>query len=130
MRKEIIHTSKAPAPAGQYSQAVKLGNLVYVAGTCPFEIGTYRILYPGDIREQTNLVFQYIQAILQAAGTSLEHTVKVVTYLSDLNHFNDYNQAYAAFFPANPPARVTVEIGKFPKDMLIEIECTAYIPGE
>lgn len=130
MKKEVIHTVNAPAPAGQYSQAVKLGNMVYVAGTCPFQIGSSQILYPGDIQEQTRLVFHYIQEILKVAGTSLEHAIKVVTYLNDLDQFKDYNEAYAAFFPEDPPARVTIEVGKFPKDMLIEMECIAFIPGQ
>ncbi len=128
MKKEIISTDKAPAPGGTYSQAVKIGNMVYVAGTCPFEIGTGKVLYPGDITAQTRLVLEYIGNILAAAGTNVEHTVKVTSFLADLDDFKLYDQMYREVFRESPPARSTVEIGKFPEGMLVEIECIAYIP--
>lgn len=98
MRKEIVTTDKAPAPGGTYSQAVKLGNMVYVAGTCPFELGTGKVLYPDDIVEQTRLVLHYMNEILRAAGTSIEHVVKVTSFLRNLDDFKAYDRVYAETF--------------------------------
>lgn len=128
MQKEIVYTDQAPAPGGTYSQAVKTGNMVYVAGTCPFELGTGKVLYPDDIVRQTRLVLHYMVRILEAAGTSLEHVVKVTSFLRNLDDFKAYDQVYAETFAQEPPARSTVEIGKFPPGMTVEIECVAYIP--
>lgn len=129
MRKEIIYTDKAPKPSGAYSQAVKLGDMVYVAGTCPFDLATGEVLYPGDMERQTRIVLEYMREVLQAAGTSLDHVVKVTTFIDELNEFQTYNRAYADFFQEDPPARSTFEIVKFPPGMRVEIECIAYIPS-
>lgn len=128
--KRVIRTDRAPAPGGTYSQAIRIGDTVYVAGTCPFEIGTGTVLYPGDIERQTRIVLEYIGNILEAAGTSLEHVVKVTSFLEDLDDFQVYNRVYGEFFRVDPPARSTVEIGKFPAGMRVEIECVAYVPQE
>lgn len=130
MKKEIIRTNRAPVPAGAYSQAVKYGDLVYVAGTCPFSTEDSSVLYPGDVAAQTKLVLEYISNILQEAGSSLEHVLKVTAFLDDLDRFAEYNRVYAEFFPSEPPVRSTIEVGKFPPGMCVEIECTAYIPGD
>ena len=105
--KEIIRTDNAPAPSGTYSQAVKLGNLVFVSGTCPFELGTGRVLHPNDMGEQTRAVLRYIQEILQAAGTSLDHVVKTTVFINELDRFQEFNRAYSEFFPKAPPSRST-----------------------
>jgi len=128
MNKEIIRTGNAPQPAGSYSQAVKHGNMVYVAGTCPFELGSKTVKYPGDMAAQTKLVLEYIDVILREAGTSLDHVLKVTAFLDDLDAFAEYDRVYAGFFPHDPPVRSTVEIGKFPPGMRVEIECVAYVP--
>lgn len=127
MKKEIIRTDKAPQPSGAYSQAVKLGEMVYVAGTCPFDLATGEVLYPGDMERQTHAVLGYMQEILRAAGSSLANVVKVTAFIDNLDDFSAYNRAYAAYFPEEPPARSTVEIVKFPVGMRVEIECVAYI---
>ncbi|MBN2979955.1 MULTISPECIES: RidA family protein [Cohnella] len=128
MNKEIIRTDKAPQPAGSYSQAVKFGNTVYVAGTCPFELGSKTVKHPGDMAAQTKLVLEYMAEILREAGSSLDHVLKVTAFLDDLDAFAEYDRVYASFFKQDPPARSTVEIGKFPPGMRVEIECVAYIP--
>jgi len=130
VRKEIIYTDKAPKPSGAYSQAVKLGDMVYAAGTCPFDLATGEVLYPGDMERQTRLVLEYLQEILRAAGTSLEHVVKVTAFIDELNDFQAYNRVYSQFFNEAPPARSTFEIVKFPPGMRVEIECIAYIPND
>lgn len=128
MKKEVICSTRAPMPAGAYSQAVRYGNLVYVAGTCPFELGSKQVKYPDDMAKQTELVLEYISNILEDAGTSLEHVLKVTSFIDDLDQFADYDQVYARYFKEDPPVRSTVEIGKFPPHMRVEIECVAYIP--
>ncbi|GAA3402288.1 RidA family protein [Paenibacillus hodogayensis] len=128
MGKRIVTTDKAPAPGGAYSQAVIHGNTVYVAGTCPFELGTGKVLYPDDVVEQTRLVLHYMGEILRAAGSSIEHVVKVTSFLRNLDDFKAYDRVYAETFAHEPPARSTVEIGKFPPGMTVEIECVALIP--
>lgn len=130
MKKEIIRTDRAPLPAGAYSQAIKYGDLVYVSGTCPFAISDGSVLHPGDTAAQTRLVLEYITNILQAAGTSMEHVIKVTAFLDDLDRFKEYDRVYSEFFTVDPPARSTVEIGKFPPGMCVEIECVAFVPGE
>ncbi|WP_144938096.1 RidA family protein [Paenibacillus sp. 32O-W] len=128
MRKQIIRTDKAPVPSGAYSQAVRLGDMVYVSGICPFDLVTGEVLYPGDMKRQTELVLHYISEILEASGTSLEHVVKVLSFINELDRFQEYNEAYGKVFAAEPPARSTVEIVKFPPGMCVEIECVAYVP--
>jgi len=127
MKKEIIRTERAPQPAGSYSQAVKYGNLVYVAGTCPFELGSKTVMYPGDMARQTTLVLEYIGKILEDAGSSMDNVLKVTAFIDDLDRFAEYDAAYAPFFANDPPVRSTVEIGKFPAGMRVEIECIAFI---
>ncbi|MFD2328547.1 RidA family protein [Cohnella sp. GCM10020058] len=129
MKKEIIRTDKAPKPSGSYSQAVKLGDMVYVAGTCPFDLVTGEVLFPGDMARQTQIVLEYMEQILLAAGTSMDNVVKVTSFIDELNDFAAYNEAYARFFQADPPARSTVEVVKFPPGMRVEIACIAYIPS-
>lgn len=129
-KKEIIRTDRAPLPAGSYSQAVKLGNIVYVAGTCPFTLGgDKQVLSPGDVAAQTRAVLEYMSIILEEAGSSLDHVLKVNAFLDDLDRFAEYDRVYSEFFRVDPPARSTVEIGKFPKGMCVEIDCIAYIPS-
>lgn len=133
MKKEIILTDKAPAPGGTYSQAVRIGNMVYVAGAAPFEPGTTNIYAPGDMAAQTTLILGYIQHILEAAGSSIDHVVKVTSFVTDMERFHEYDAAYKKFFHVNPPARSTIEISKFPsfvEGMCVEIECVAYVPDE
>ena len=127
--KQIIFTPKAPLPSGSYSQAVKYGDTVYVAGTCPFELGepSGRVKYPGQVEEQTRLVLEYISNILEAAGSSINNVLKVTAFLDDLDRLQEYERAYREFFREAPPARSTLEIGKFPSGMCVEIECVAYV---
>ena len=117
---EIIFTEKAPKPIGPYSQAVKVGNTVYVAGQIPIDPKTGDIV-KGDIKAQTRQVLENIKEILQAAGCSLKDVVMSFVFLKDMNMFSDFNEVYAEYFKENPPARVTVEVSRLPRDVLIEI---------
>ena len=107
MKKETIHTDRAPKASGPYSQAVKASGFVFVAGQVPLTAeGTF---VQGDIKAQTRQVLENIKAILQAGGSSLEQVVKVTVYLTDMKDFAAMNEAYAEYFPKDPPARATVQ---------------------
>ena len=124
MTRDAILTSDAPKPLGPYSQAVRAGGFVHVAGQLPLAPGG-GLVGRGDIREQTRAVFTNIAAILDAAGSSLDRVVKTTVFLTSLDDFPGMNDVYAATFQAPYPARSTVEIGRLPDGMLLEIECIA-----
>jgi len=124
--KEVISTSKAPSAIGPYSQAVKFGNLLFISGQIPVNPLTGETV-PGDIEDQTRQVLRNLEAVLNAAGSSLEKVVKTTLFIKDMNEFTLINQVYAGFFPQNPPARSTVEVARLPKDVRIEIEAISTI---
>ena len=122
---EMIRTPKAPQPNLPYSQAVKLGNLVYTSGTLPFRPdGTF---VEGTFEEQLHQVFANLQAVLDAAGTSLQHVVKTTVFLKDMDDFAKLNDIYGSYFTAHLPARSTVEVARLPKDARVEIELVAAV---
>jgi len=124
--KEIISTTKAPAAIGPYSQAVKLNNMIYTSGMIPLVPETMQIV-EGGVQQQTKQVLENLKALLESAGSSLDKVVKTTVFIKDMNEFPKINETYAQFFAANPPARSTVEVARLPKDVLVEIECIAYI---
>ncbi len=123
--KEIIWTDKAPKPVGPYSQAVKVGNFLFISGQIPYTPDGK--LAGTTIKDQTEQVLENIKAVLNAAGTDLSNVVKVTVYLKDMNDFAEMNEVYAQYFKDKPPARAAVEVAKLPKDVKIEIEVIAYI---
>lgn len=124
--KTAIRTEAAPAAIGPYSQAIKVGNLLFASGQIPLRPdGT---LVSGDIKAQTEQVIQNIQAVLAAAGLGLDDVVKTTCFLQDLEDFAAFNEVYGRYFAATPPARSTVEVARLPKDVLIEIEVVAVAP--
>jgi 2-iminobutanoate/2-iminopropanoate deaminase len=124
MRRDTISTSQAPQAIGPYSQAISTDALVFVSGQIPIDPSSGQLV-AGGIREQTHRVLQNLAAILKAANTSLEKTVKTTVYLKDMNHFQEMNQVYGEYFKENPPARATVEVARLPKDVLVEIDLIA-----
>ncbi|EZQ04731.1 MULTISPECIES: Rid family detoxifying hydrolase [Acidianus] len=125
MEKEVIFSEKAPRPIGPYSQAIKVNNLVFVSGQIPSDpqgniVGT-------NIEEQTKAVMQNLIAILEKSGSSISNVVMSFVYLKDLNDFNKFNEIYSTYFKDKPPARVTVEVSKLPKSVLIEIAVIATV---
>jgi 2-iminobutanoate/2-iminopropanoate deaminase len=122
-----ISTGRAPAAIGPYSQAIRVGNLVFTAGQIPLEPTTGQVVR-GGIAEQTARVLENLKAILEEAGTSLDKTVKSTVYLKDFSDFLAMNAVYGNYMGKNgapPPARSTVEVSRLPKDVLIEIELVA-----
>ncbi|MGO4572116.1 RidA family protein [Microvirga sp. 2TAF3] len=121
---DTILTPHALRPLGPYSQATKAGGLVFVAGQLPLDRNG-ALVGKGDIKAQTQAVLANIAAVLDAAGSSLDKVVKTTVFLTNLDHFTAMNEVYASTFAPPFPARSTVEIGRLPNDMLIEIECIA-----
>ena len=120
MNKTIIQTTNAPAAVGPYSQAVKVGNMLYLSGQIPLRPDGN--LETGDIKAQATQVLKNLKAVLEAGGSSLHHVVKCTCFLSDMNNFNAFNEVYAAFFTTDYPARSTFQVARLPRDMLIEVE--------
>lgn len=127
MKPEVIITKKAPEPGGWYSQAFRVGNLVYTAGVTANDPVTQELVGPGDIVLQTRQIMQNLKMILEAAGSDLEHVFKTLVFVSDIEQFDLFNQEYKKYFSHNPPARSTMQVGKFIGDMVIEIEAIAVI---
>lgn len=123
---QVIHTQQAPAAIGPYSQAIKAGNILFVSGQLPIDPQTGNLV-TGSVAEQTERIMMNVQAILTAGGASLANVVKTTIFLADLNDFAEVNAAYGRYFPANPPARSTVQVARLPKDGRIEIECVAVL---
>jgi len=125
MTKEFIRTPNAPQPLGPYSQGIRAGNFLFVAGQGPIDPKTGKIA-GADIETQTNRTLQNIQAILEASGFSLRDVVKVSIFLKNSSDFQKMNEAYKTYFPENPPTRTTVEAGFVAPGMLVEIDAIAF----
>lgn len=122
--KKIITTEKAPTAIGPYSQAVLVGDMLFVSGQLGIDPATGK--FAGDsIEAQTRQVLKNIGAILEAAGLSFEDVVQSTVYLKDLNDFQKMNAVYAEFFPKDPPSRATVEVARLPLDAGVEIAVVA-----
>ncbi len=128
MPREVIFAAGAPQAIGPYSQAIKVGNLVFVSGQIPLDPTTGQ-LAAGGIEEQTRRVLLNIRAILEAAGLSLKDVVRTTVFLADLADFPKMNQVYAEFFPTEPPARTTVQAAGLPRGALIEVDAIAVGEG-
>ena len=124
MDKNIISTIKAPAALGPYSQAVKVGNMLYTSGQLAINAATGEFIND-DIKKATAQSLDNVKAILEEAGTSLDKVVKTLVFLKDMNDFASMNEVYSEYFSTNPPARSCVEVAKLPKDALVEIEVIA-----
>jgi len=124
--KEVVFTDNAPKAIGPYSQAIKVGNFVFISGQIPIDPKTGNLV-EGDIKEQTKRVIENIKAIIESIGGSLENIVKTTVFLKSLEEFSQMNEVYAEYFKDKPPARSTVEVSRLPKDVRIEIEATAII---
>lgn len=123
MEKEIIYTPNAPEP-GPYSQAVKYGNLIFVAGQTSEDPVTNKPVHD-SVGNQTERILNNIRIILQACGSDLENVLRVDVYLSSINHKPEFNEAYLNFFPKNRPARNCVAVSGIDDGLDVEIEVIA-----
>lgn len=123
---QIIHTTGAPKAIGPYSQAVVAGGFVFCCGQGPIDPATGQVTGT-EIAAQTERVLKNLEAVLEAAGSSLSRVVKTTVYLKDLNDFKRMNEVYARFFPKDPPARATIEAARLPLDTLVEIDAIALV---
>ena len=125
MRNAVV-TELAPKPMGPYSQAVVEGDFIFVAGQGAINPQTGKREL-GDVRSETKRTLENLRAILQAAGSSLDHVMKCNVYLRDINDFAAMNEVYATYFVAPFPARTTIQAGALPGGIAVEIECIAKI---
>src|SRR5258707_12433876 len=124
MTKLIIHTDEAPKSLAGYSQAVKAGGLIFVSGQGPFDPKTGDVV-GGTIQEQTNQCLKNIEAILRAAGSSLDKAVSATWILGEESDFAGMNEEWGKWFPANPPARQGAKLAIHPRGMKISIALIA-----
>ncbi len=126
MEKEVIFTEKAPAAIGPYSQAIKLGNMVYTSGMLPVVPETGEVAQ-GDAAAQAEQVLMNLNELLAAAGTNFDSVIKTTVFIKNMGDFGAINEVYKKYFTANFPSRSCVEVARLPKDVLVEIECIAVI---
>ncbi|MGB9906942.1 MAG: RidA family protein [Candidatus Saccharicenans sp.] len=124
MMKKAIQIDRAPRAIGPYSQAIRANGFIFVSGQIPLDPGRGEIVGT-TIEEQTHQVLKNIQAILEAAGSSMAEVVKATVYLSDMNDFAKMNAIYAQYFPEPFPARAAFQVARLPRDVKVEIEVMA-----
>ena len=123
--KKVIITDQAPKPVGPYSQAIQVGEFLFIAGQIPFDAKTNELI-TGDIQKATKIVLENIKAILEKANYSLDDVVRCTVYLKNMDDFSKMNEIYAQYFKKKPPARLAVEVSKLPKNVDIEISAIAW----
>ena len=126
MSKLVVHTTNAPEAVGPYSQAVSSEGLVFCSGQVPLDAATGELL-SSTVAEETRKCMDNLAAVLDAAGTSWVHVVKVTAYLTDMNDFAEFNEVYGEYVGAEPPARATVGVSALPKGARVEVECVARV---
>jgi 2-iminobutanoate/2-iminopropanoate deaminase len=122
--REVIATPNAPQAIGPYSQAIRANGFLFVSGQIPLDPASGQLV-AGGVAEQTRRVLQNLQAIVEAAGSSMDKVVRTTVYLKDMGEFAAMNEVYAKFFPQSAPARATVEVARLPKDVRVEIDLIA-----
>jgi 2-iminobutanoate/2-iminopropanoate deaminase len=125
MEKEIISTSYAPAAVGPYSQAIKVGNILYLSGQLGLDPDTGTLLE--GLEAQTHRSMKNIEAVLKTVDANFNNIVKTTIFITDINDFTKVNEIYASYFDTDPPARSCVEVSALPKGGLVEIESIAVV---
>jgi 2-iminobutanoate/2-iminopropanoate deaminase len=123
--KEVYVTDKAPRPVGPYSQVIKAGGFLFLAGQIP--LTSENVMNEGDVGQQAHQVMNNLQAVLEKAGATLNHVVKTTIFLADLNDFEVVNKVYAEYFQEPYPARSTIQAARLPKGARIEIDAIAIL---
>ena len=126
MTREIIHSADAPEAIGPYSQAVKVGDIVYLSGQIPLVPETMTVV-EGDFSTQVRRVFDNLSAVAQAAGGSLQDVVKLTIYLTDLGYFGAVNDIMAEYFEQPYPARAAIGVASLPKDVPVEMDAIMHL---
>lgn len=126
MKREIIQTERAPKAIGTYSQAVKVGGVVYLSGQIPLDPATMEMV-SGDTEAQVRRVFDNLQAVAEAAGGSLADVVKLNVFLTDLGHFPLVNKVMAGYFKEPYPARAAVGVAALPRGAAVEMDAVMAI---
>ena len=124
--KKVVHTTDAPQPVGPYSQGIRVGDLLFVAGQVPFD-PVIEEFVTGSIADQTRQCMENIKAVVKAAGGKLSNIVKTTIFLTNMADFAVVNEVYGNYFDLAPPARSTVQVAALPKGVAIEIEAIAHI---
>jgi len=124
----VVASPNAPAAVGPYSQAIKTANLIFCSGQIPLDPKTGAVVGT-EVAAQTQQVLKNLEAVLDVVGSGLYQVVKTTVYLKNMEDFAAMNAVYAKHFQIDPPARATVEVSRLPKDVLVEIDCIAIIPG-
>ena len=124
MTKEVIYSSVAPEPIGPYSQAIQIGNMLFMSGQIAIDKASGQMI-TSNISDETSQVMKNLGAVLKSAGMDFSHVVKSTIFLKDMNTFPQVNEVYGKSFPTHPPARETVEVSRLPKDVNVEISCIA-----
>ena len=122
--KTVISTTNAPAAIGPYSQAIRVGNIIFTSGQIPIDPATGSFV-EGGIKEQTRQSLLNVKAILNEAGTTMDHGIKTTVFMADMNDFAEMNSVYSEFFNTPYPARSAVAVKTLPKGALVEIEVIA-----
>lgn len=124
MSKTVIYSANAPEPIGPYSQAIQVGNMLFMSGQIAIDKST-GLLVTSNIADETTLVMKNFGEVLAAAGMNFSHVVKCTIFLKDMSQFSQVNEVYGKSFLTQPPARETVEVSRLPKEVNVEISCIA-----
>ena len=124
--RQAIHSDQAPKAIGPYSQAVRAGDTVYMAGQIPLDPATMQMV-EGDFEKEATQVFENINAVITASGGTFRHVVKVTIFLTDFANFAKVNELMAKYFAEPYPARSTVAVAALPRNARVEIECTLHL---
>lgn len=123
MTKEVIATDKAPAAIGPYSQAIKVGDMIFTSGMIPVIPATGEIVE--GIENQARQALTNVKSLLESQGRSMSDIIKTTVFIKNMDDFAKVNEVYATFFEGAYPARSCVEVARLPKDVLIEVEAIA-----
>lgn len=124
-QQQVIATPNSPEAIGPYSQAIRVGNTLYLAGQIALDPATNQMIADRTIEAETRRVLDNLKAVVEAAGFRMSDIVSTTVFMADLNEFARMNAVYATYFPSNPPARATVQAARLPRDVKVEIAAIA-----
>jgi 2-iminobutanoate/2-iminopropanoate deaminase len=124
MSKTVVYSQHAPDPIGPYSQAILVGNMLFMSGQIAIQKTSGNVI-TGSISDETEQVMYNLNEVLKSAGMDFSHVVKSTIFLTDISNFPKVNEVYAKYFTQQPPARETVEVSRLPKGVNVEISCIA-----